>query len=1137
MKLVQPSSRSSFAGTAPPPSLAFATRFLGFRLFPLGLILLLFFVQSHHAAAIDLPVSAASNASSGNSSTVQGLLPGTPALVKTDVVHLKGGGTLPRRSILPWLTGSWSKSKDSDAASDFTLTSSPPPPSLGNETLPSGSSSPPAITTAIAGSHETVSEDLGRLSEIAVKAGTDSDSSRDDDDDEQPTKQAPPETSSKSAWSAASVVDGENSLLPLLLDGEDGGMFLSKKNEADKNKEQAKKAEALEEEEEANAASIHAEQDPGHYEGDLSNREVEQRKEDEKREDVGEMIDHILDRLEEGEDKGAGRFNQTLEKQEAVLEWVARVGKVPQNTGEEEGEGENGEGKTFLKGASGNAGVGGAGDTAAGGVVGQGKEEGKDGGNKGDVKGEIGGGQGDSSKEKGGDGKKTMPSEGGGGDETGKKELPWLEKMLGVGGGVGTTGTSEVPVETAAEKEKEARRKNSTIINAQSSSNYRSEAEVKEMSETQAKEKAEKAAKEEKREEALKEEKKKEKASSEDVPRLIDSNDNVYVMSNPGKGSKMQLQEDLTLISDIVKVIVAAAIGGLICGMLGQPLILGYLAAGMIVGPGGFKLIHELVQVETLAQFGVVFLLFALGIEFNVAHMKGCQTVALGGGALQILVAMTVGGLFATQATQGIFIGAFLSMSSTAVVLKCLMDSNSSNTEHGQIMLGTLILQDCALGLLLAVMPALAAKGSSVFTIGKTLLWEVTLLFGFCFLAWILSKTFIPRFLNTLVRLSRHSGELYQLGCIGVCLCVALCSEHLGLSLEVGAFLAGLMLSGGKHSERSLHQIEPIRNIFAALFLASIGMVMHPVFLWQHKDILLTALFVVFFGKACLIALTVRLFGYSARTAISVGIALAQIGEFSFVLLSRALVLNLVSHKLYLLLMGTTALSLVLTPFAFKVVPYIAAASPDNERMKESPKERKERGWWFMRGFGRTPGSGGGGGGGGSHGHGALNETLPLLPMSTPPRLGRASDPGVGYHGGIGDDLVSGTSPIPMGLTNNHRETEMRSYKRKGHNLQENVGGGGGGGNGSGGGALTDSDEERGFDKRVPRTHSSGVTNSPWGREANGSTSSPLLSPQGGDLSREEDLREMTPSAARVMMRRPVGGGARGKGEGRNGTS
>jgi hypothetical protein len=127
--------------------------------------------------------------------------------------------------------------------------------------------------------------------------------------------------------------------------------------------------------------------------------------------------------------------------------------------------------------------------------------------------------------------------------------------------------------------------------------------------------------------------------------------------------------------------------------------------------------------------------------------------------------------------------------------------------------------------------------------------------------------------------------------------------------------------------------VEPVRNIFAALFLASVGMVMHPLFLWQHIDVLLTATAVVFFGKTILATIIVRVFKYDWGTALSVGIALAQIGEFSFVLLSRAQALGLVSRSLYLLLMGTTALSLVLTPFAFKIVRHIVPLeNPSKDR-------------------------------------------------------------------------------------------------------------------------------------------------------------------------------------------------------------
>ncbi|CAM6082656.1 unnamed protein product [Calypogeia fissa] len=405
----------------------------------------------------------------------------------------------------------------------------------------------------------------------------------------------------------------------------------------------------------------------------------------------------------------------------------------------------------------------------------------------------------------------------------------------------------------------------------------------------------------------------------EDVPRLIDREDNEYVISNPGK-NRMMLQEDLTLISDIVMVLVAAALGGTICGLFGQPVILGYLVAGMVVGPGGLHLVRELVQVETLAQFGVVFLLFVLGVEFNPSKMHGIHNVTLGGGCLQIGTAMLLGGLLSSSIPQGVFIGAFLSMSSTAVVVKCLMESKMGSTEHGQIMLGTLILQDCALGLLLAIMPALAAKGSDAGTFVFALSRAALLLLLFCGSAWVLAKIFVPWFLRALVQLTKFNSELFLLGAIGICLSLALISQSLGLSLEVGAFVGGLVLSGDTHAEKTLHQVEPIRNVFAALFLSSIGMVMNPIFLWEHIDILLASLAVVFLGKTFLFAAVVRAFGYSNKTSVSVGVALAQIGEFAFILLGRAQGLGLLSKKSYLLLMGTSALSLVLTPFAFKIV-------------------------------------------------------------------------------------------------------------------------------------------------------------------------------------------------------------------------
>jgi CPA2 family monovalent cation:H+ antiporter-2 len=173
------------------------------------------------------------------------------------------------------------------------------------------------------------------------------------------------------------------------------------------------------------------------------------------------------------------------------------------------------------------------------------------------------------------------------------------------------------------------------------------------------------------------------------------------------------VQEDFRLILDLVTVLGAAAVGGLLAALLRQPILLGYLIAGIVVGPSGLGLIKELVQVETLAQFGVAFLLFALGVEFSFTELSKVKGISLGGGGLQIaltilittLVSLATG--WVTSPAQGVFLGAILSLSSTAVVLKSLMERNETGTPHGQVLLGILVVQDLALGLMLAVLPAL----------------------------------------------------------------------------------------------------------------------------------------------------------------------------------------------------------------------------------------------------------------------------------------------------------------------------------------------------------------------------------------------------------------------------------------------
>ncbi|GLT79064.1 hypothetical protein SLA2020_505720 [Shorea laevis] len=411
----------------------------------------------------------------------------------------------------------------------------------------------------------------------------------------------------------------------------------------------------------------------------------------------------------------------------------------------------------------------------------------------------------------------------------------------------------------------------------------------------------------------------------EETPTLIDRKDNVFIMSN-SKSKYPMLQLDLRLISELVVVIVSATCGGIAFACAGQPVITGYLLAGSIIGPGGFSFVSEMVQVETVAQFGVIFLLFALGLEFSTTKLRVVRAVAVLGGLLQILLFMCLCGITAKlcggKTSEGVFVGVLLSMSSTAVVLKFLMERNSISALHGQVTIGTLILQDCAVGLLFALLPVLGGS-SGIFQGVLSMTKSLVMLITFLAILTILSRTCVPWFLKLMISLSSQTNELYQLASVAFCLLVAWCSDKLGLSLELGSFAAGVMISTTDLAQHTLEQVEPIRNFFAALFLASIGMLIHVHFLWNHVDILLAAVLLVIVIKTMVVATVVKGFGYNQKTSLLVGMSLAQIGEFAFVLLSRASNLHLVEGKLYLLLLGTTALSLVTTPLLFKLIPAV----------------------------------------------------------------------------------------------------------------------------------------------------------------------------------------------------------------------
>ncbi|WP_043937872.1 cation:proton antiporter [Planktothrix rubescens] len=377
-------------------------------------------------------------------------------------------------------------------------------------------------------------------------------------------------------------------------------------------------------------------------------------------------------------------------------------------------------------------------------------------------------------------------------------------------------------------------------------------------------------------------------------------------------------------MTDLIILFAAAAIGGLLASIFRQPVILGYLLAGIIVGPFELGIIHDYEQVETVAELGVTFLLFTLGVEFSFAELNKVKNISLGGGGIQIaltigltaFISVTMG--WVTSIPQGVFLGELLSLSSTAVVLKALMESNETSTPQGQVMLGILIVQDLALGLMLAVLPALNQPVDQIgIAIGIALLKLALFALG----AIIVGKWLIPPLLRLLAK--TESRELFLLGVVALCLGIALLTGYIGLSTEMGAFVAGLMISEVEYSDQTLDYVEPLRDICAAAFFVSIGILIDPTFLWNNLPLILGLVSLVFVGKSLIITPLVVLFRYPLKTAIITGLGLAQIGEFSFVLVEQGSNFGLISQDLYMLVLGTTAMTLIVTPFVFRFLPIL----------------------------------------------------------------------------------------------------------------------------------------------------------------------------------------------------------------------
>jgi CPA2 family monovalent cation:H+ antiporter-2 len=335
-------------------------------------------------------------------------------------------------------------------------------------------------------------------------------------------------------------------------------------------------------------------------------------------------------------------------------------------------------------------------------------------------------------------------------------------------------------------------------------------------------------------------------------------------------------------IVQAVALVVAAALIAYVCHRVGLVPIVGFLAAGVLIGPHALGLVSDLELVNAAAEIGVILLLFTIGIEFSLERLARIKALIFGGGGLQAglatLATTAVLLPFGVDWRAGLFTGFLVSLSSTAIVLKLLADRAETSTPYGQVSLGLLIFQDLAVVVMVLVVPMLGGAGGSTSDIAVALAKAAAIIL----IVLLVARRLMPPLLERVALTC--SPELFLLTVIAICLGTASLTSAAGVSLSLGAFLAGLLVSESRFSHHAFGEILPLQILFSAIFFVSVGMLLDVAFLMRNLPFVLIAVATVFVLKVATTAIGVRALGYSMPVALASGLTLAQIGEFSFVL-------------------------------------------------------------------------------------------------------------------------------------------------------------------------------------------------------------------------------------------------------------
>lgn len=385
----------------------------------------------------------------------------------------------------------------------------------------------------------------------------------------------------------------------------------------------------------------------------------------------------------------------------------------------------------------------------------------------------------------------------------------------------------------------------------------------------------------------------------------------------------LELTEELSFILDLGVAILAALVAGAIAARLGQPPLVGYLVAGVAIGPFTPGFVGDVEHISTLAELGIVLLLFAIGVEFSLGELRRVRRVVVPGAIAQILVVTLVGALASVglgfELRAALVIGAALAISSTLVVFKLLSARGAVDSLHGRTAVAWMILQDLATIVFIAGLPPLAG-GDPIGPIALALVRAAV----FLALTFLVGTRLLPIVFRAVARLG--SPELFLLAVFATALLAAFVSSAVfGLSLALGAFVAGLVVSESELSHQAAGEILPFRDLFAVLFFVSVGMLLDPAQLAADAPALVVLLAVAVAGKAIVSVGAAWALGLPLRSALILGASIAQVGEFSFLLAEGGLDVGILDARGYNLVLGTAVLSIVVSPYVLRAGEWLAA--------------------------------------------------------------------------------------------------------------------------------------------------------------------------------------------------------------------